>query len=64
MPAEIRTRHLAVDWKGFAGLRDMVAHRCFAIDTLKLLPIIRDEIPRLLAAVEAELQRLQGNRDG
>jgi len=29
-----------------------------------LLPIIRDEIPRALTAVEAELQRLQGNRDG
>jgi uncharacterized protein with HEPN domain len=50
--------------KGFAGLRDIVAHRYFAIDTRMLLPIIRDEIPRVLTAVAAEPQRLQGNRDG
>lgn len=64
MPEEIRTRHPAVDWKGFAGLRDMVTHQYFAIDTGKLLPILRDEIPILLAAVEAELQRLRVDRNG
>lgn len=46
-----------VDWKGFAGLRDLVAHRYFGIDTSQLLPIIRDELPGLLAAVESEIQR-------
>ena len=64
MPEDIRTRHPTVDWKGFAGLRDMVAHQYFAIDTGKLLPIIRHEIPALLTAVEAELQRLQVDRNG
>lgn len=58
VPEEIRKRHATVDWKGFAGLRDLVAHQYFGIDTSRLLPIIRDEIPGLLAAVETELQRL------
>jgi uncharacterized protein with HEPN domain len=46
-----------VDWKGFAGLRDLVAHQYFGIDTSQLLPIIRDELPGLLTAVESEVQR-------
>jgi uncharacterized protein with HEPN domain len=57
IPEDIRKRHARVDWKGFAGLRDLVAHQYFGIDTSRLLPIIKNEIPCLLAAVESELQR-------
>ena len=57
LPEDVRKRHPEVDWRGFAGLRDLVAHRYFGIDTTRLLPIIRDELPGLLAAVEAEVQR-------
>ncbi len=58
VPTDIRTHHSEVDWKGLAGLRDLVAHQYFAIDTRRLLPIIRSEIPKLLTAVETELRRL------
>lgn len=61
IPEEIRARHPGVDWRGFAGLRDMVTHRYFGIDTRHLLPVIRDEIPGLLEAVDAELRRHQQN---
>jgi uncharacterized protein with HEPN domain len=56
IPDETRARYPDVDWKGFAVLRDMMAHQYFGIDTRMLLPIIRDEIPALLRAVESELQ--------
>ncbi|MGA6981849.1 MAG: HepT-like ribonuclease domain-containing protein [Candidatus Sulfotelmatobacter sp.] len=58
IPEETRARYPDVDWKGFAGLRDMMAHQYFGIDTRMLLPIVRDEIPALLRAVECELQEL------
>jgi uncharacterized protein with HEPN domain len=58
IPEEIRARYPDVDWKGFAGLRDMMAHQYFGIDTRMLLPIVRDEIPSLLRAIESELQEL------
>jgi uncharacterized protein with HEPN domain len=58
IPDETRARYPDVDWKGFAGLRDMMAHQYFGIDTRMLLPIVRDEIPALLRAVESELQEL------
>jgi uncharacterized protein with HEPN domain len=57
LPVDVRKRHPEVDWKGFAGLRDLVAHQYFGIDTSQLLPIIRDELPGLLTAVESEVQR-------
>jgi uncharacterized protein with HEPN domain len=55
IPEDVRQRYPEVDWKGFAGLRDMIAHRYFGIDTSRLLPIISTEVPGLLAAVEREL---------
>ena len=58
IPEETRARYPEVDWKGFAGLRGMMAHQYFGIDTRMLLPIVRDEIPALLRAVESELQEL------
>jgi uncharacterized protein with HEPN domain len=57
LPEDVRKRHPEVDWKGLAGLRDLLAHQYFGIDTSRLLPIIRDELPGLLAAVESEVQR-------
>jgi uncharacterized protein with HEPN domain len=55
IPDDVRSRYPDVDWTGFAGLRDMIAHRYFGIDTARLLPIIKTEVPGLLAAVEKEL---------
>lgn len=55
----IRERHPEVDWKGFAGLRDVVAHQYFDINTERLLPIIKHEIPPLLAVVAFELKRIE-----
>ena len=48
LPEEVRKRHPEVDWKGFAGLRDLIAHQYFGIDTSRLLPMIRDELPDLV----------------
>ena len=56
LPEDVRKRNPEVDWKGFAGLRDMVAHQYFEIDMSQLLPIIRNELPGLLAAVDSEVR--------
>ena len=56
LPADIVARHPEIDWKGFAGLRDMAAHRYFVLDTRRLLPILQTEVPVLLAAIETELR--------
>jgi uncharacterized protein with HEPN domain len=56
LPREVTERHAAVDWRGFAGLRDVVAHGYFGLRQDLLWPIVREEMPRLLEAVEAELK--------
>ena len=55
LPPEIAHRHPGVDWRGFSGLRDVVSHGYFGLDQERLWPIIRDEVPTLLAAVQEEL---------
>jgi uncharacterized protein with HEPN domain len=48
IPEEIRQRHPQVDWRGVAGLRDILAHAYFALDDETLWKIVRTDIPRLL----------------
>jgi uncharacterized protein with HEPN domain len=55
LPPEIVHRHPGVDWRGLAGLRDVVSHGYFGLEQERLWPIIRDEVPTLLAAVQDEL---------
>lgn len=56
LPHEVTDRYRGVDWHGFAGLRDVVSHGYFGLRQEMLWPIVHDEVPRLLEAVEAELK--------
>lgn len=55
LPREVTGRHPSVDWRGFAGLRDIVSHGYFGLRQDMLWPIVRDEVPGLLAAVGGKL---------
>lgn len=57
LPPAVTAHHAGIDWRGFAGLRDIVAHRYFGLELPRLWPTVAEEIPALLAAVEAELAR-------
>ena len=52
IPEMICRRHPDVDWRGIAGLRDVVAHAYFALDDATLWRIVRSDIPRLLEQLE------------
>lgn len=56
LPREVTEQYRDVDWRGFAGLRDVVSHGYFGLRQDLLWPIVREEVPRLLEAVEAELK--------
>jgi uncharacterized protein with HEPN domain len=53
IPQEVRERNPEVDWKGVAGLRDVLAHAYFALDDATLWDIVRNKVPRLLEQLEA-----------
>jgi uncharacterized protein with HEPN domain len=55
LPPEICERHPAIDWRGIAGLRDIVVHKYFEVDLPRLWPVLTEEFPALLAAARAEL---------
>ena len=55
LPPELLMRHAGVDWRGWAGLRDVVSHQYFSLELPRLRPTIVVELPALLSAVGAEL---------
>jgi len=57
LPAELLARHPGVDWRGWAGLRDIVSHQYFRLQTARLRATILEDIPPLLNAVTSELTR-------
>lgn len=48
VPGEIRQRYPDVNWRGVAGLRDILAHAYFALDNETLWKIVCTDIPQLL----------------
>lgn len=52
IPPEVRERHVEIDWRGLAGLRDVLAHAYFALDEETLWDIVHDKIPQLAGRLE------------
>lgn len=52
---ELLHRHPGIDWRGWAGLRDIVSHQYFRLAASRLHPTLVTELPALLAAVREEL---------
>jgi uncharacterized protein with HEPN domain len=57
LPEDLLRRHLAVDWRGFARFRDVLAHQYFRIEPPLLWKAISVSLPPLDAAVTTELER-------
>jgi uncharacterized protein with HEPN domain len=55
LPPDLLARHPDIDWRGWAGLHDVVSHQYFALELPLLRPTVVDELPALLSAVTAEL---------
>ncbi|MGE3076598.1 MAG: DUF86 domain-containing protein [Dehalococcoidia bacterium] len=53
-----RESHDGVDWRGWAGLRDIVVHAYDAVEPQQIWQIVRDDLPALLAVIEPELVEL------
>lgn len=55
LPPELLDRHPGTDWRGWAGLRDIVSHQYFRLAVSRLHPAVVTELPALLAVVREEL---------
>lgn len=54
LPASYISSHPGVDWRGLAGIRDIITHRYFRVDWKLIWKSITDELPVL----KLQIQRL------
>lgn len=54
VPQDVKDRHPEIDWRGLAGLRDIITHQYFGLDMEFLAPVLHRELPDLLLVVESE----------
>lgn len=57
IPEKVRTQHPTVEWKKIAGVRDILIHEYFGIDTEIVWDIIENKLPILenrIAKIVAE----------
>ena len=52
LPEEYRCRFPRIEWRKIAGLRDMIAHAYFGLDSAILWDVVCNKIPQLLDALE------------
>ena len=53
VPDDFRARHSEINWRGMAGLRDILIHEYFGIDLVNVWNISKDSLPEMLKALEA-----------
>jgi uncharacterized protein with HEPN domain len=53
LPADVRERQPAVEWRKVAGLRDVLIHQYAGVDLGIVWDVVRHGLPRLKLAVQA-----------
>ena len=53
LPIEVRTRYPDVNWRGLAGLQDVLAHQYFRIDDAIVWDLLVNELPLLLTKLKS-----------
>jgi uncharacterized protein with HEPN domain len=53
LPQDFRSKFEEVDWKKIAGLRDVLIHNYFGIDSSLAWKVVKEEIPELKKKLEA-----------
>lgn len=55
LPEDLRAQYSAVEWKKIAGLRDILIHEYFGLDTEIVWDIVQNKVPALDREVRAML---------
>ncbi|MDQ3982449.1 MAG: DUF86 domain-containing protein [Actinomycetota bacterium] len=59
LPAALLEQSGDVGWRAIARMRDLIVHRYFEEEHIVVRYTVEDDIPRLKAAVEALVERLE-----
>lgn len=52
VPDDFRVRHPEINWRGMAGLRDILIHEYFGIDLVNVWNISKNAMPEMLVALQ------------
>lgn len=58
IPADFKKDYPGVDWKGIAGMRDVIVHQYFGIDLKLIYKIATERIPDLREEIEKMLKEI------
>ncbi len=53
LPEDLRAQHPTVEWKKIAGLRDILIHEYFGLDSEIVWDIVKNKVPTLSEEVRA-----------
>lgn len=59
LPQDVRDREHTIPWSKIMGMRHILVHDYFAVDTDVVWDVIERDLPDLKAKIEALLQKLQ-----
>ena len=57
IPSQIKEKHLEIEWKKIAGLRDILAHEYFGIDLEVVWDIVKNKLPIFKSQVDRILNK-------
>ena len=57
LPPELLAEYPGMDWRGWAGLRNVASHQYFSLEMALMRPTVTGELPALLKAVMDELSK-------
>jgi uncharacterized protein with HEPN domain len=55
IPEDMRQKHVGIDWRKIAGLRDILIHEYFGIDVEIIWDIVQNKLPSLEASIRSML---------
>ena len=58
LSADLKAAHPQTDWQAIAGFRNVLVHGYLGVDLDRVWAIVRDELPKLKAAVQRMLDEL------
>jgi uncharacterized protein with HEPN domain len=56
VPADYRASHGEIEWRGIAGLRDVLAHQYFGVDHEVIWDVTKNRLPELIEMLEELLR--------
>lgn len=56
IPPEIKKKHSEIEWRKVAGVRDIIAHEYFGVNTMIIWDIVKNKVPEVNKSIKKILR--------